>query len=252
MGRFWENQFFSFFEAPFKFFFPKTLFGISNLTIGGVILLIFFDQCYGLRDFRGWCYKRWNFQLLNHCSDQRMLEVWPPQKWGFWCQIRFWSPKKVIGGPKNWKKNCFSQKQPIPQFTYNQICHQWTSWWSPAVEFVMRIDFWLFGSPGGRCTCTNFLWSAEYVGGLSIIFIGTKSEWNPPSCVAGGVNNCTDNNKNKSYQSLISKGWRWPASCFLPPVCAVHSVWLQRSSSRPIISVDLWCCSPLAALLHPM
>ena len=50
-----------------------------------------------------------NFQLLNHGSDQRMLEVWPPQKWGFWCQRRFWSPKKVIGGPKKWKKLFFSK-----------------------------------------------------------------------------------------------------------------------------------------------
>ena len=50
-----------------------------------------------------------NFQLLNHDLDQRMLEVWPPQKWGFWCQRRFWSPKKVIGGPKKWKKLFFSK-----------------------------------------------------------------------------------------------------------------------------------------------
>ena len=54
--------------------------------------------------------KTWNFQLLNRCSDQRMLEVWPPQKWGFWCQIRFWGPKNIKGGPKKWKKLFFSKR----------------------------------------------------------------------------------------------------------------------------------------------
>ena len=32
-----------------------------------------------------------------------------PQKWGFWCQIKLLSPKKVIGGPKKWKKLFFSK-----------------------------------------------------------------------------------------------------------------------------------------------
>ena len=35
---------------------PKTLFGIRNLTFGGVILLTFFDLSYGFIDFWGrWC-----------------------------------------------------------------------------------------------------------------------------------------------------------------------------------------------------
>ena len=53
--------------------------------------------------------KTWNFQLLNRCSDQRMLEVRPPQKWGFWCQIRFWGPKNIKKGPKKWKKLIISK-----------------------------------------------------------------------------------------------------------------------------------------------
>ena len=57
---FWENHFFSILGSPKKLFWPlKTLFGLRNLTFGGVILLKLFDPSIGFGDFQGWlCPKR--------------------------------------------------------------------------------------------------------------------------------------------------------------------------------------------------
>ena len=57
--------------------------------------------------------KTWNFQLLNWCLDQRMLEVWPPQKWGFWCQMKIWGQKNIKGGPKKWRKLFFWKRATL-------------------------------------------------------------------------------------------------------------------------------------------
>ena len=52
-----------------------------------------------------------------------MLEVWPPQSWGFWCQIRFWRPKTLFCirffDPSNslWdSQGGFSQKMKFSTF----------------------------------------------------------------------------------------------------------------------------------------
>ena len=82
MGPFWENKFFVFWLAQKFFWAPNTLFGCGNLTFGEVILLKLFDPSNG---FEVWDFKRIFFgqnYLQIHGPDQKVLEVWPPQKWG--------------------------------------------------------------------------------------------------------------------------------------------------------------------------
>ena len=77
-----KKVFFHFWGPPLIFFGPQNLIRHQKPHFWGVIFLTFFDPSYGFRDFWGGCVdgaKTWNFQLLNHCSDQRILEV----KWGF-------------------------------------------------------------------------------------------------------------------------------------------------------------------------
>ena len=90
--------------------------------------------------------KMWNFQLLNRCSDQRMSEVWPPQKWGLWCHKRFWSPKNIKGGPQKWNKTVFLKKGPsyiLPKIIYGisephgDLLH-WNLSWASTFNFLVH------------------------------------------------------------------------------------------------------------------
>ena len=112
-----KTVFFIFWGPLWYFLDPKTLDGIRNLTFGGVILLTFFDPSYGFRDFWGrWC-QNMEFSTPKPLLWSKNVKSMIPQKWGFWCQIRFCSLKNIKGGPKKWKKNFFSQKRHILCFT---------------------------------------------------------------------------------------------------------------------------------------
>ena len=64
--------------------------------------------------------KRWNFQLLNRCSDKRILEVLPPPQVEA-SDMYTEKVSKISGEPlENEKKNFFSQKQPYQFFPTNK------------------------------------------------------------------------------------------------------------------------------------
>ena len=81
----------------------------TNLTFWGVIFLTFFDLSNGFWDFQSWDCQNREFSTLKPWLGSKNVRSMTPQKWGFWCQRRFRSPKKVIGGPKKWKKLFFSK-----------------------------------------------------------------------------------------------------------------------------------------------
>ena len=84
--------------------------GIRNLTFGGVILLSIFDPKNGLgvENFLFWQYQPWKSQkqLL------RSKNVRSNTHYDIGVQ-------KTYRGAQKMKKNSFSQKRPIPLFTYN-------------------------------------------------------------------------------------------------------------------------------------
>ena len=58
-------------EGPWNFFWPpKTLFGLKNLTFGGVLLLKLFDPSYGFGDFQCWLCQKIGW---NHLKIQQQI-----------------------------------------------------------------------------------------------------------------------------------------------------------------------------------
>ena len=130
------------FWGPLWYFFdPKTLFGIRNLTFGGVILLTYFDLSYGFWDFQGCDCQNGELSTPKTLIGSKNVRSRTPPKVRFLMQNKVLESKKYQRGPKKWKKNCFSQKRPILYFTWNLIWHQWTSWGPPSLEFVLSINF---------------------------------------------------------------------------------------------------------------
>ena len=93
-----KNCFFFFiFWGPLKFFWPPKPYLASGTSMVWKLKIPSFGEIHP-------------GNLLNHCLDQRILEVWSPSKLGFLMPIWVLEVKKFSGNPKKWKKNCFSQK----------------------------------------------------------------------------------------------------------------------------------------------
>ena len=103
-----KNSFFSFFRAPYNFFWTQKLNLASKTSLLGGHLLTskqWFLRFPGLRLPKQVIF---NSETINWIKEFKKYD--PPQKWGFWCQIRFWSPKIIKGGTKKWKKLFFSKR----------------------------------------------------------------------------------------------------------------------------------------------
>ena len=67
-----------------------------------------------------WC-KNVEFSTPKPMLGSKNVRSMTPQKWGFWCQIRFLGPKNIKGGPKKWKKTVFlkkGQSYSLPKIIY--------------------------------------------------------------------------------------------------------------------------------------
>ena len=92
-------------------FFIFNFFLIRNLTFGGVIVLTFFDQSNGFRDFQGWYCSKRQFstpKLLLRSKNVRGMT--PHSKiTRFLMPIKVLESKKVKEGPPKWIKQFFSK-----------------------------------------------------------------------------------------------------------------------------------------------